>query len=148
MTRPDRSLAVFAAIGVVGVVVMGGRSGMTAVALVTVALFAAALHAWRRSPDASNAGWALMAAGFVRLVLGPIGVGALLMVPVLAARVAPDEGRPLVGAAIGVHLAVFAAHQLALALGEPFPSLAACSPGEALVGVALFGPFLLARRDP
>jgi len=126
-----------------GALWMGAGSGLAWFAVLPCGLFAGALVAWRRSPDESLAAAVLVAAGFVRILLGAVGLGALLLVPVLAAQVDREHHRPLVLAAAGVHLAVFAAHQLAHVLGEPFPALARMTPGEAVAGLALFLPVAL-----
>ncbi len=141
--RIDVLLGGSAALLAVGALVQGAGSGLSTFAVLPCGLFGAALVAWRRSPDSSMAALVLIAAGFVRILLGPIGLGALLLVPVVARRADPEHARHLVGAAVGVHLAVFAANQLASVLGEPFPTLATFSPGEAIAGLALFVPFAL-----
>ena len=150
MTPTDRTewlLTTAAALLAVGAVLMGQGSGLAWFAALPCLAFGAACIAWHRSPDESMAGVVLLAAGFVRLMMGPIGVGALLLVPVVGLRADP-EARHLVAAAAGVHLAVFAAHQLAVAIGEPFPALTTVSPGEALGGLALFLPFTLLGHEP
>jgi len=139
--RTDALLAASAALLALGAVMQGSGSALATFAVLPCAGFGAALVAWRRSSDSSMAALVLLAAGFLRILLGPIGLGALLLVPVVARRADPEHARHLTGAAVGVHLAVFAAHQLASVLGEPFPTLAPFAPGEALAGLALFVPF-------
>lgn len=145
MTQPDRSealLLLFVGGLAAGAFAMGGGSGLAVFTALPCALFGGALVAWRRDPSPSMAALVLLSGGFVRILLGPIGMAALLMVPLVATG-PREQRRPLVAAAVGVHLAVFAANQLAVALGEPFPTLATFSPGEAIAGLALFVPFAL-----
>ncbi len=141
--RTDALLGASAVTLAASALVLGGGSGLSLFAVIPCLLFGVALVAWRRGPDASMATFVLLAAGFVRILLGPIGLAALLLVPVVALRADRDHAKHLIGAAVGMHLAVFAANQLAAVLGEPFPALATLSPGEALAGVALFAPFAL-----
>jgi hypothetical protein len=141
--RTDALLAASALGLAASALVLGAGSGLAVFAVLPCLLFGAALVAFRRSPDPSMATFVLIAAGFVRILLGPVGLGALLLVPVVARRADPEHAKHLIGAAVGVHLAVFAANQLAVVLGEPFPTLATLSPGEALAGIALFVPFTL-----
>lgn len=145
----ERLLVAAALLLAAGAVVAGGGGGLGWFAVLPCMAWGGALVAWHRSPDESMAAVALVTAGFLRLMLGTVGLGALLLVPVLARDLEPEQARPLAGAALGVHLAVFASHQLAQALGEPFPALATVGPGEVVAGAALFVPFfLLARRAP
>jgi len=143
-------VALLAAAGGValGALWMGQGSGLAWFATIPCGLYGAALVGWRRRRDEASAGLVLVAAGFLRLILGPVGLGALYVVPVVALRGTDEPAPHLAYAAMGVHLGVFAAHGLAEALGEPFPALATMSAGEAVVGLASFVPLLLVSPPP
>jgi len=143
---PERTDALLVASSValaIGAVVLGSGSTLSLFAVVPCGLFGAATVAWRRDPTASMAALVLLSAGFVRILLGPVGLAALLLVPLVARRADAEHAKHLVGAAVGIHLAVFASNQLAARLEEPFPTLATLTPGEAIAGLALFVPFTL-----
>lgn len=126
-----------------GALAVGQGSILSLFALVPCGLFGAAMVAWRRDPSSSMAALVLISAGFVRILLGPSGLGALLLVPLVARRADPEHAKHLIGAAVGIHVGVFLAQQLATALGEGFPTLAPLQPGQVLAGLALFVPFTL-----
>jgi len=139
---------VLASIGLaVGALWMGEGRALAWFAALPSLAFGAALLAWHRQPDASTAALVLVVAGFLRLILGPVGLGALWLVPAVADRADREQSTHLVVAAAGMHLAVLAAHGLAGALGEPFPALATMSAGEAVAGLALFLPFVVVGQS-
>ena len=121
-----------------------GLAGFTAM----VALgWGVSLVAFLRDPSVGLAAAVLVAAGFLRLLLGPVGLGALLAVPLVAVRVDAEHTVHLVGAALGIHLAVFASKFTASLGGEAFPTLHDMTGGEALVGAGWFVPILMLARS-